>query len=124
MYNTFYDFTVNINKLNRLFLQSIDLELKKNKIYDVNPNQALLILNVSNNPRHVNDTHEGYWLGTNISYNIGDLVKKGYVTRIIDKQDLRCAFIGLTDKGMKLYNILEGVIMSRSKILHKMQIDV
>lgn len=124
MYNIFYDFTVNINKLNKSFLQMIDLELKRNKIYDVNPNQALLILNVSNNPKHITNMQEGYYLGTNISYNIDNLVKKGYVTRVIDKEDLRCAFIGLTEKGQQLYDILYSVFMSRLKTLQKVDADV
>lgn len=125
MDNNFNDFTWNINRLNSLFLDNIELKLKSNGINNVNSNQALLIKNIGYKPTHVNDANSlGFYVGTNISYNVKDMVKKGYINRITDNDDKRCAFLVLTKKGKKVLEILEGVNVSHQQALQKLKIDV
>ncbi len=125
MQNNIHEFTLNINKLNKLFINSIDVSLRGNGINNVTYNQALLISNIGKNLRHVSESScYGYYTGTNISYNVKDMVKKGYVDRIVDNDDKRCAFLCLTDKGLKVLDILEGANVSRKEALLKHKIDV
>jgi DNA-binding MarR family transcriptional regulator len=124
MDNSFYDFTVNINKLNKLFLETIDLELKTKEIYDVTPMQALLILNIACDKKNINNLQSDYYIGKNTSYNTNNLAKRGYITRTIGKEDKRCVIVSLTDKGKELYDFLSRVLMSRLKVLQEREIDV
>lgn len=124
MDNSFYDLTVNINKLNKLFLETIDLELKTNQIFDVTPMQALLILNIADDKKNINHLQSDYYIGKNTSYNTNNLAKRGYITRTIGKEDKRCVIISLTEKGKELYDFLCCVIKSRLKALQEREIDV
>jgi hypothetical protein len=75
MANSFYNLTVNINQLERLILEHINSLLRKNNIYDLNANQALLLRNIGNDAKHVHDVNNSsYYLGTNISYSILSLI--------------------------------------------------
>lgn len=124
MANSFYNLTVNINQLERLILEHINSLLRKNNIYDLNANQALLLRNIGNDAKHVHDVNNSsYYLGTNISYSIGSLVKKGYIDRIKDNVDTRCAFLVLTQKGKKVLSLIDDDNMSQENVLKKIGID-
>lgn len=124
MGNSFYKLTVHINQLNKLILDKIQTLLLENKFYDLNANQALVLSNIGKDPRHVHATNKsGYYLGTNISYNVGVLVKTGYIERINDNKDKRCAFLVLTEKGKQVLDLMEKDNVSHEKLLQKMKID-
>jgi len=125
MDSSFYEFTLHINKLNKVFLAHIDLLLNDNGFKNVNSRQALLLSNIGMDATHVQDANSfGYYLGTNISYNVKDLVKKGYIDRLIDNEDKRCAYLVLTQKGKEIVDILESDNMSQQESLQKLKIDV
>lgn len=125
MGNNYYDFTVNINRLDKLFLENIEHSLRGNEVYDINPMQALVIINIGHEAMRVNDVNNfDYYLGKNVTYNIKDLVKKGYVGRLKNKNDKRSNIVSLTKKGVRVLEILESVNVSQQERLQKLKIDV
>ena len=125
MGNSFYNFTANINKLDKLFLENIEHSLRYNEIYDISPMQALVMTNIGHETMRINDVNDfDYYLGKNVTYNIKDLVKKGYVGRLKNKNDKRSKIVSLTKKGERVLEILESVNVSQQERLQKLKIDV
>lgn len=125
MNNSFHELKVNINQLNRIMLDHISALLKEHNFYDLNANQALLLSNIGNDAKNVLYSNKiGYYIGTNISYNVGYLVKHGYIDRLDDNVDKRRAFLVLTDKGKQVLELIEGDNMSQENTLKKIGIDV
>lgn len=125
MNNSFHELRVNINQLNRIMLDHINALLKENNVYDLNANQTFLLSNIGNDAKNVQDANKlGYYIGTNISYNVGYLVKHGYIDRLDDNVDKRRAFLMLTEKGKQVLELIESDNMSQEKLLQKMKIDV
>ena len=125
MGNSFYNFTANINKLDKLFLENIEHSLRYNEIYDISPMQALVMTNIGHETMRINDVNDfDYYLGKNVTYNIQDLVKKGYVGRLKNKNDKRSKIVSLTKKGERVLEILESVNVSQQERLQKLKIDV
>lgn len=125
MGNSFHNFTANINKLDKLFLENIEHSLRDNEVYDISPMQALVIINIGHEEMRVNDVNDfDYYLGKNVTYNIQDLVKKGYVGRLKNKNDKRSKIVLLTKKGERVLEILESVNVSQQERLKKLKIDV
>lgn len=125
MGSSYYDFTVNINRLDKLLLENIEHSLRDNEIYDISPMQALVITNIGHEEMRVNDVNDSdYYLGKNVTYNIKDLVKKGYVGRLKNKNDKRSKIVSLTKKGERVLEILESVNVSQQERLQKLKIDV
>lgn len=125
MGNSFHNFTANINKLDKLFLENIEHSLRDNEIYDISPMQALVMTNIGHEAMRVNDVNDfDYYLGKNVTYNIQDLVKKGYVGRLKNKNDKRSKIVSLTKKGERVLEILESVNVSQQERLQKLKIDV
>lgn len=125
MDNSFHDFTVNINRLDKLFLELIEHSLRYNEIYDISPMQALVMTNIGLEAMRVYDVNDfDYYLGKNVTYNIQDLVQKGYVGKLKNKNDKRSAIVSLTKKGERVLKILDSVNVSQQESLHKLKIDV
>jgi len=121
----FNEFTLIINKLNKLFLEDILLNLRNNRIKNIKPMQALLLRNIEGNPKNIKDSGDfGYYLGTNITYSTIDLEKKGYIDKLPDKEDKRAVYLVLTEKGKKVLEVLDSVNVSHLKSLQKLKIDV
>ena len=125
MGNSFHNFTANINKLDKLFLENIEHSLRDNEVYDISPMQALVMINIGHETMRINDVNDfDYYLGKNVTYNIQDLVKKGYVGRLKNKNDKRSKIVLLTKKGEMVLEILESVNVSQQERLKKLKIDV
>ncbi len=89
-----------IERMHRRFLDVVRLELGKTGVRDISPVQVLMLSNIGKESISVRDLIErGYYLGSNASYNLKQLVDCGYVDRIASKQDRRSALLKITAKG-------------------------
>ena len=52
---------------------------------------------------------KGYYLGSNVSYNVKKLVEAGYLHHARSKTDRRSVRISLTDKGRQVHEIIQGL---------------
>ncbi|HSD34290.1 MAG TPA: winged helix DNA-binding protein [Alphaproteobacteria bacterium] len=99
----YVDITRLIERLHRRFLDVVRFELKRLGIDDINAVQALILTNVQDQEIAVRDLAEkGYYTGSNITYNLKQLLDGGYVIQERSPRDRRSVLIRLTDKGLAL----------------------
>ena len=111
-------------KLNRLFLSLLKTDLDKLGINDINNVQSLILYNIAYKEVTVNDlTVKGYYLGSNSSYNIGRMIKNGYIDNWQNMGDKRSVCLKLTKKGINLYKKIENSFEERSKMFCENEID-
>jgi DNA-binding MarR family transcriptional regulator len=99
----YVDITRLIERLHRRFLDVVRFELKRLGIDDINAVQALILTNVQDQEIAVRDLAEkGYYTGSNITYNLKQLLDGGYVVQERSPRDRRSVLIRLTEKGLAL----------------------
>lgn len=92
-----------IERLHRRHLDMLRFELVRQGIDGINPVQALMLMRLDGKPVAVRDLIErGYYLGSNVSYNIKQLVKAGYAVQERAPHDRRSLRILVTDEGRNL----------------------
>lgn len=96
-----------IERMHRRFLDVVRNELNRQGINNISPVQAMMLANIGNEEISVRDlVDRGYYLGSNASYNLKNLVDGGYVDRQTSSRDRRSALLKVTVKGK---NILEAI---------------
>lgn len=89
-----------IERMHRRFLDVVRLELGRVGVRDISPVQVMMLSNIGNENISVRDLIErGYYLGSNASYNLKQLVEGGYVERHASTRDRRSAHLTITAKG-------------------------
>ena len=92
-----------IERLHRRFLDVVKTELDRLKIDDINNVQTLILYNISGEQLTIGElTNRGYYLGSNVSYNVKKLVENGYLVQERAPHDKRSTRIKLSDKGLQL----------------------
>lgn len=92
-----------IERLHRRFLDVIKAELDKLSIDDINNVQTLILYNISEDKMTISElANRGYYLGSNVSYNIKKLVENGYLMQERSLHDKRAVKIRLSEKGLDL----------------------
>lgn len=93
-----------IERLHRRFMDVVKLELDKFQIQDINNVQAMILYNIAEDDMTVGElTLRGYYLGSNVSYNVKKMVENGYVIQERSVHDKRSIRVRLTDKGLDVY---------------------
>jgi DNA-binding MarR family transcriptional regulator len=97
-----------IERLHRLLLDVIKNELDKVGCLDINSVQALLLYNIGDAELTAGELRSrGYYLGSNVSYNLKKLTDSGYLINERSKMDKRSVRIRLTSKGQHIRSLLE-----------------
>jgi len=105
-------------------MDRVEDELSDKGIYDVNATQALMLKNIGGDKSYVQKTTtKGYYLGTNLSYNIAAMLKKGYLTKQIGYNDKRRVYLMLTDKGIEVLYIVNKALSVQQESLTKTGIE-
>lgn len=96
------DMTHLVERLHRRLLDVVRAELTRANIHDLNGVQALLLVNVGEGEIAIRDLVErGYYLGSNVSYNIRKLTELGYLKQKPTKHDRRSLTVIPTDKAKR-----------------------
>ena len=96
-----------IERMHRRFLDLVRIELERQNIRDISPVQALMLANIGQEELAVRDLIErGYYLGSNASYNLKQLVDGGYVERNTSSRDRRAAQLKVSPKGRGILEAL------------------
>jgi DNA-binding MarR family transcriptional regulator len=92
-----------IERLHRQFLEVVKLELDRLGIADINNVQSLILWNIGKEDLTVGDlTHRGYYLGSNVSYNVKKMVEAGYLEQERSAHDRRSVRLRVSEKGLQL----------------------
>jgi DNA-binding MarR family transcriptional regulator len=89
-----------IERLHRLLLDVIKDEFDRLGGSDLNPVQALLLYNIGDSELTAGELKtRGYYLGSNVSYNLKKLVDMGFIHYKRSDSDRRSVRVSLTQKG-------------------------
>ncbi|MBU0800119.1 MAG: MarR family winged helix-turn-helix transcriptional regulator [Alphaproteobacteria bacterium] len=92
-----------IERLHRQFLDVLKLELDRKGIQDINNVQSMILYNIGDDELTVGElTIRGYYLGSNVSYNVKKMVENGYLIQERSVHDKRSIRVRLSEKGTKL----------------------
>lgn len=92
-----------IERLHRRFLDVIKTELDRLGVEDINNVQTLILFNINEEQLTVGElTARGYYLGSNVSYNVKKLVENGYLQQERSPHDRRMTRVRLSEKGLEL----------------------
>jgi DNA-binding MarR family transcriptional regulator len=96
-----------VERLHRRLLDVIKDEFDRRGRSDVNAVQALLLYNIGDKELTAGELRtRGYYLGSNVSYNVKKLVEMGYLHHARSRVDRRSVRISLTEKGRDVHNIV------------------
>jgi DNA-binding MarR family transcriptional regulator len=96
-----------VERLHRRLLDVIKDEFDRRRRSDVNAVQALLLYNIGDRELTAGELRtKGYYLGSNVSYNLKKLVELGYLTHQRSRIDRRSVRIALTEKGKEVCEIV------------------
>lgn len=110
--NGYLDIARLIERLHRRFLDVMRAEINRLGVSNLNAVQALLLVNIGDEEIVIRDLIErGYYLGSNVSYNIKKMVEGGWLEQRRSEHDRRSVRIKLTAKALDLcqkFNDLEA----------------
>ena len=99
-----------VERLHRRLLDVIKDEFDRRGRSDVNSVQALLLYNIGDKELTAGELRtRGYYLGSNVSYNVKKLVEMGYLHHARSRIDRRSVRISLTEKGQQVHDIVAGL---------------
>jgi DNA-binding MarR family transcriptional regulator len=109
-----------IERLHRLLLDVIKDEFERLGRTDVNSVQALLLYNIGDAELTAGElTSRGYYLGSNVSYNLKKLVDAGYIDHQRSTVDRRSVRVKLTDKGQEVCTLVNTLYQRQLKSLEQ-----
>ena len=96
-----------VERLHRRLLDVIKDEFDRRSRADINAVQALLLYNIGDSELTAGELRtRGYYLGSNVSYNLKKLVEMGFLHHQRSRMDRRSVRISLTDKGRVVHKII------------------
>jgi DNA-binding MarR family transcriptional regulator len=109
-----------IERLHRLLLDVIKDEFERLGRTDVNSVQALLLFNIGDAELTAGElTSRGYYLGSNVSYNLKKLVEAGYIDHKRSNTDRRSVRVRLTEKGLEVCKVVSDLYHRQLKSLQQ-----
>ena len=109
--------TINsLERMHRQFLEVIKNELDNTDVRDINNVQALILYNIGGDELTVGElTLRGYYLGSNVSYNVKKMTENDYLHQERSSHDRRSVRVKLTEKGLALSRALETMFERHSE---------
>jgi DNA-binding MarR family transcriptional regulator len=97
-----------VERLHRLLLDVIKDEYDRLGGAELNSVQALLLYNIGDSELTAGELKtRGYYLGSNVSYNLKKLVDMGYIHYKRSDKDRRSVRVSLTDKGLEARAVIQ-----------------
>lgn len=114
-----------VERLHRRFLDVVKTELDRLKIDDINNVQTLILYNISGEQLTVGElTNRGYYLGSNVSYNVKKLVENDYLLQEKAPHDKRSTRIRLSGKGLDLCKSIDELYQRHIDTLQESEPDM
>lgn len=114
----YYEAIQLIERLHRHFLDVLKVELDKSGVQDINNVQSMILYNIGEDELTVGElTIRGYYLGSNVSYNVKKMVENGYLDQERSVHDKRSIRVKLSDKGKKLRDQISTMFKSHEEAI-------
>ncbi|MGZ0187378.1 MAG: MarR family winged helix-turn-helix transcriptional regulator [Alphaproteobacteria bacterium] len=114
-----------IERMHRQFLDVVKAELDGQRIRDINNVQALILFNIGTDELTVGElTQRGYYLGSNVSYNVKKMVEHGYLKQERSEHDRRSVRVSLSDKGKTLWDRMDAMFKRHQQLLEESAISI
>lgn len=109
-----------VERLHRRLLDLIKDEFDRMGWDDINPVQALMMFNIGDAELTAGELRSrGYYLGSNVSYNLKKLVDTGYIFQERSRSDRRSVRIRLTPKGEEVAEVIDELYDRHLKSIEK-----
>lgn len=106
----YYEAIQLIERLHRHFLDVLKVELDKKGIQDINNVQSMILFNIGDDEMTVGElTIRGYYLGSNVSYNVKKMVENEYLIQERSIHDKRSIRVRLSPKGKELKDAITAM---------------
>ncbi|MDR1267523.1 MAG: MarR family transcriptional regulator [Holosporales bacterium] len=120
MKDLYLDMVSSIERTHRLFLEVVKNELDRLGVYDINNVQALVLYYIGKSQLTVSELmSRGYYLGSNVSYNLRKMVQGGYVEQTTSVHDRRATIIKLTARGLDFYKKFDAALNRQVDLLRE-----
>ena len=107
-----------VERLHRRLLDVIKDEFERRGRDDVNSVQALLLYNIGDKELTASELRtRGYYLGSNVSYNVKKLVEAGYLHHARSRVDRRAVRISLTEKGKAVHDVVASLYQKHAQTI-------
>lgn len=109
-----------VERLHRRLLDLIKDEFDRMGWDDINPVQALMMFNIGSAELTAGELRSrGYYLGSNVSYNLKKLVDAGYIFQERSRSDRRSVRIRLSPKGEEVAEVIDELYDRHLKSIEK-----
>jgi DNA-binding MarR family transcriptional regulator len=109
-----------IERLHRRVLDLIRNEFDRMSWDDITPVQALLMFNIGGDELSPGELRSrGYYLGSNVSYNLKCLIEGQYIAQERSRADRRSTRIHLTPKGQEVAEVVSELYDRHLQSLEK-----
>ena len=109
-----------VERLHRRLLEVIKDEFDRRNRSDVNAVQALLLYNIGDKELTAGELRsKGYYLGSNVSYNVKKLVEVGFLHHARSRVDRRSVRISLTEKGKEVHRIVADLYAKHARTVEQ-----
>ena len=109
-----------VERLHRRLLDGIKDEFDRRGRSDINSVQALLLYNIGDKELTAGELRtRGYYLGSNVSYNLKKLVELGFLDHQRSRVDRRSVRIRLTPQGQEIRRIVDTLYQKHVKTVEQ-----
>jgi DNA-binding MarR family transcriptional regulator len=109
-----------VERLHRRLLDVIKDEFDRRGRSDINSVQALLLYNIGDKELTAGELRtRGYYLGSNVSYNLKKLVELGFLDHQRSRVDRRSVRIRLTPQGQDIRRIVDALYQKHVKTVEQ-----
>ena len=109
-----------VERLHRRLLDVIKDEFDRRGRADINAVQALLLFNIGDKELTAGELRtRGYYLGSNVSYNLKKLVELGFLDHQRSRVDRRSVRIRLTAQGQEIRRIVDALYQKHVKTVEQ-----
>lgn len=114
----YLDTIMGIERLHRQFFDLMKAELDRNGAKDISDVQCFMLYNIGKSRMTVGEiSNRGYYMGSNVTYNLKKMIENGYVLQEQSKHDKRSSHIQLSPKGLKLYDRFDEIFTKHANNL-------
>ena len=107
-----------IERLHRQCMELVKTELDRLGVRDLNAVQAMILFNLGEAELTVGElTQRGYYLGSNVSYNVKKMVENGYLLQQRSPHDKRATHLRCSDKGLDICKRLDELFAGHAEEL-------